>query len=111
MLARVSSGCDDSPRWKAKRPPRRIGNSNATEHGAASSKSLKMIQNEQQYRTTLKRIERFQRQIEELRKRESNPENYRLSVGGFLAELDRMNLDIREYLWSHPNEISGPVTA
>ena len=49
----------------------------------ASSKSLNMIQKEQAYRTTLKRIERFQRQIEELRKREANPENYRLSVSGF----------------------------
>ncbi len=70
-----------------------------------------MIQNEQDYRTTLKRIERFQRQIEELRKRETIPENYRLSVSGFLVELDRMNLEVREYLWSHPNEISGTVAA
>ena len=70
-----------------------------------------MIQNEQEYRTTLKRIERFQRQIEELRKRESNPENYRLSASGFLAELDRMNLDIREYLWSLPAETRGTVAA
>ena len=53
-----------------------------------------MIQNEQEYRTTLKRIERFQRQIEELRKREASPENYRLSVGGFLAELDRAVLQV-----------------
>ena len=30
-----------------------------------------MIKNEQEYRTTLKRIERFQRQIEELRKLEN----------------------------------------
>jgi len=60
---------------------------------------------------TLKRIERFQRQIEELRKRESNPENYRLSASGFLAELDRMNLDIREYLWSLPTETSSTVAA
>ena len=70
-----------------------------------------MIQSEQEYRATLKRIERFQRQIEALRKRESKPENYRLSASGFLAELDRMNLDVREYLWSHPNEISGTVAA
>ena len=70
-----------------------------------------MIQNEQEYRTTLNRIERFQRQIEELRKREASSENYRLSVGGFLAELDRMNLEVREYLWSHPNQIGGTVAA
>jgi hypothetical protein len=46
-----------------------------------------------------------------LRKREANPENYRLSVSGSLAELDRMSLGVREYLWSHPNEITGTVAA
>ena len=70
-----------------------------------------MIQNEKEYRTTLSRIERFQRQIEELRKREPNPENYRFSVNGFLAELDRMNLEVREYLSSDPNEASSTVAA
>ena len=63
-----------------------------------------MIQNEQEYRTALQRIERLQRQVEQLRKTESNPHNYRLSAGGFLAELDRMQLEVREYLWAHPAE-------
>src|SRR5205823_6501502 len=75
---RASFGCDGSLLWTGNRRPSRIGRGNATEHGEASSKSLNMIQNEQEYRTTLKRIERFQRQIEELRKREASPENYRL---------------------------------
>jgi len=70
-----------------------------------------MIQNEQEYRGTLKRIDHFQRQVEELRKRETDPQNYRLSSGGFLAELDRMNLEIREYLWAHPTEVGGTVAA
>jgi hypothetical protein len=63
-----------------------------------------MIQNEQEYRTMLQRIERFQRQVEQLRQTETNPHNYRLSAAGFLAELDRMQLAVREYLWSHPAE-------
>ena len=63
-----------------------------------------MIQNKQEYRTTLQRIERFQRQVEQLRATETNPRNYHLSAGGFLAELDRMQLAVREYLWSHPAE-------
>ncbi len=63
-----------------------------------------MIQNEQEYRTMLQRIERFQRQAEQLRATETNPHNYHLSAGGFLAELDRMQLNVREYLWSHPAE-------
>ena len=65
-----------------------------------------MIKNEQEYRVTLERIERFQRQVEQLRKVEPNPENYRLSASGFLAELDRMNLEVREYLWSSPRELA-----
>ena len=70
-----------------------------------------MIQNEQEYRTALQRIERFQRQIEQLRKTETNPHNYRLSAGGYLTELDRMQLEVREYLWSHPAERTGVALA
>jgi hypothetical protein len=70
-----------------------------------------MIQNEQEYRTTLQRIERFQRQVEQLRRTEANPHNYRLSASGFLADLDRMQLEVREYLWSHPAERSGLALA
>jgi hypothetical protein len=64
-----------------------------------------MIQNEQEYRATQERIHRCQQQIEKLRQVETNPANYRLSAGGFLAEIDRMNLEIREYLWLHPSEL------
>jgi hypothetical protein len=63
-----------------------------------------MIHNEQEYKTTLERISHFQKQVEHLRKVETTPENYRLSSEGFLAELDRMNLEVREYLWSHPSQ-------
>ena len=66
-----------------------------------------MIQNEQEYRTTLQRIERFQRQVEQLRATEITPRNYHLTASGFLAELDRMQLEVREYLWSHPAEHAG----
>jgi lipase chaperone LimK len=70
-----------------------------------------MIHSEQEYRTTLQRIERFQRQVEQLSKAESNPDNYRLSASGFLAELDRMQLEVREYLWTHPAERIGLAIA
>ena len=70
-----------------------------------------MIQNEQEYRAMLQRIERFQRQVEQLRKAETNPHNYRLSAGGFLAELDRMQLEVREYLWAHPADRTGLAVA
>ncbi len=63
-----------------------------------------MITNDQELRATLERIQKFQEQVSRLRQAETNPKNYRLSVGGFLAELDRMNLEVREYLWLHPAE-------
>ncbi len=65
-----------------------------------------MIPNEKEYKTTLERISHFQKQVEQIRKVETNPDNYHLSVSGFLAELDRMNLDVREYLWSHPGQFT-----
>jgi hypothetical protein len=68
-----------------------------------------MIQTEREYETTMERIALFRRQIEHLRKSETNPNNYRLSASGYLAELDRMLLEVREFLWSHPAELSGAV--
>lgn len=61
-----------------------------------------MIQNDQELKATLNRIERFQKQVEKLQQVETNPRNYELSAGGFLAEIDRMNLEVREYLSTHP---------
>ncbi|MBN1318127.1 MAG: hypothetical protein JXA42_21775 [Anaerolineales bacterium] len=66
-----------------------------------------MINNDQELQVTLKRIDHFQKQVRRLRQVETNPANYRLSVKGYLAELDRMNLEVRDYLWFHPSEISN----
>lgn len=59
-----------------------------------------MIHNEEEYKTTMERITYFQKQVLHLRKMETNQENYRMSVTSFLAEIDRMNLELREYLWA-----------
>jgi len=64
-----------------------------------------MIRNDQELQVTLERIRHFQRQVARLRQVENNPMNYRLAVSGYLAELDRMNLEVRDYLWSHPREM------
>ena len=64
-----------------------------------------MIQNNQELEATLARIRYFQKQIEKLREVETNPQNYWLSVSGFLAEIDRMNLEVRAYLSIHPSEL------
>jgi len=64
-----------------------------------------MIRNDQELQVTLERIEYFQRQVTHLRQVETNPVNYRLSASGYLAELDRMYLEVRDYLWMHPDEL------
>ena len=63
-----------------------------------------MIANDQEPNVTLERITRFQAQAAHLRQIETDPASYRASVSGFLAEIDRMQLDVREYLSLHPSE-------
>ena len=70
-----------------------------------------MIQNNQELEATLERIERFQKQVEKIREVETNPRNYELSAGGFLAEIDRMHLELVEYLLTHRSELIRLITA
>jgi len=64
-----------------------------------------MIRNDKEFEAIKERIIYFQQQVEKLRQVETNPQNYRLSAGGYLAEIDRMNLEVREYLSLHPTEL------
>lgn len=57
-----------------------------------------MIGNDTELEVTLARIRRMQDQLALLRRTETNTTNYRLSSSGFIAEIDRMQLDVREYL-------------
>ena len=63
-----------------------------------------MIGNDQELKVTLDRIATFQAQIAHLRNSAPNAANYHASVSGFLAEIDRMQLEVREYLSVHPQE-------
>lgn len=65
-----------------------------------------MIANDQELSVTFDRIARFQRQLADLRNAETNPANYRAAASGFLAEIDRMQLDVREFLGVHPTELT-----
>ena len=65
-----------------------------------------MIANDQELSITMDRIAKFQAQVGHLRRVESKPENYHAAASGFLAEIDRMQLDVREYLSLHPAELS-----
>lgn len=68
-----------------------------------------MIANDQELKVTLDRIAQFQSQVAHLRNAETNPANYRAAVSGFLAEIDRMQLEVREYLSLHPREQTTAV--
>lgn len=69
-----------------------------------------MIANDEELKVTLDRIARFQAQVAQLRKTETNPANYHAAVSGFLAEIDRMQLEVREYLSLHPAEVKAPIS-
>lgn len=66
-----------------------------------------MIGNDQELKVTLERIAHFQAQVTHLRNEETNPANYHAAVSGFLEEIDRMQLEVREYLSLHPAEIEA----
>ena len=63
-----------------------------------------MIGSDIEFRATMDRIARMQGQVAELRRVETNPTNYHAASSGFLAEIDRMQLEIREYLSVHPGD-------
>lgn len=64
-----------------------------------------MIANDNQLKATLERISWFQQQVAHLRKTEKNPVNYRAASSGFLAEIDRMQLEVRKYLSFLPSQV------
>ncbi len=68
-----------------------------------------MIKNETELQAALDRIDTLHKQVRRLRKTEPNPNNYHASASGFLAEIDRMQLEIREYLKLHPAEMETVV--
>ena len=65
-----------------------------------------MLLNDQELTTTLERIAHFQQQVAHLRRVETNPANYRGASSGFLTEIDRMQLEVREYLSMLPAELA-----
>jgi len=66
-----------------------------------------MIGNDQELNAMLERIRHLQAQVTHLRKMETNPTNYHLSASGFLDEIDRMQLEVREYLSLHPGKLKA----
>ena len=63
-----------------------------------------MITNDKEFQVTIERIAHFQQQLAHLRQVETNPANYHAAASGYLAEIDRMQLEVRDYLSLHPTE-------
>ena len=63
-----------------------------------------MVANDLELQTTFERISWFQKQIIQLRATETDAVNYKAASSGFLAEVDRMQLEVREYLSDLPAE-------
>jgi hypothetical protein len=62
------------------------------------------ITNDQELHVAQERIRQFQSQVNHLRQTEPDPENFRAAVDGLFAEIDRMQLEVKEYLSHHPSE-------
>lgn len=69
-----------------------------------------MITNDDELQAMLVRIEWFQGQVTQLRRQETSVANYHASASGFLAEIDRMQLEVREYLGVHPRELHAAAS-
>ena len=66
-----------------------------------------MIADDRELTVTLERISKFQQQISVLRKSEKDPASYHASASGYLADIERMQLEVREYLSLHPAELAS----
>lgn len=65
-----------------------------------------MIADDTELAATMARIEWLQKQVAHLRRNEPNAANYRAAAAGFLAEIDRMQRQVREFLNFHPSELA-----
>jgi len=66
-----------------------------------------MITTDTELESTLDRIRWFQQQVAHLRRTEPVPANYRAASAGFLAEIERMQREVREFLSLHPLELAA----
>ena len=66
-----------------------------------------MIANDRELQVTLDRIADFQKQVVYLRGVITDPENYRLSAGGFISEIEKMQREVGDYLRHHPSELAS----
>jgi hypothetical protein len=68
-----------------------------------------MIKSADELKTTMDRIARFQQQVMAVRAVAISTEIYQASAAGYLAEIDRMMLEVRDYLWTPPATPAGEL--
>ena len=66
-----------------------------------------MIQNDHELKATIEYIARLQEQITFMRKMGMNESNYRASSSGYLSEIDKKQLEIREYFQTLPEALAA----
>lgn len=70
-----------------------------------------MIQNDIELQCTLERIAWFCNVVKQMRVTEMNLQNFRSMSGGFLAEIEKMNKEVIEYLKRHSSEPTSAEAA
>jgi hypothetical protein len=68
---------------------------------------LPAITTDSELAATLDRIRHFQAQLLTLRQAETDPAAYRLAAAGFIAELDRMQAVVRDYLTAPASKLAA----
>ncbi len=66
-----------------------------------------MIANETEFEAALAYIARLQKLVLAMRRSEADLDNYRAASEGTLAEIDRVQFQVREYLAAHPAEAAA----
>ena len=63
-----------------------------------------MIQNDQEFKTTQERVAYFQKILLQIRQT-ANPQEFYLVASGYLAEIEKMEKDMHDYLAKHATEL------
>ncbi len=69
-----------------------------------------MIQNDLELQGTQERIAKFESWVAQFRVTTA-PENYAAMAGAYLAEIDKMHAEVREYLRCHASEFEPTKAA
>jgi len=69
-----------------------------------------MIANDLELEGTQERIAFFYRILSQMRATAATPEEYRLYSNSYLAEIEKMNAEVLDYLKRHPSE-TAPAQA